>query len=163
MFIQLGVAGNVRLRVRDHQTGVVREWRQSNTITSGGLALLRDYLLQADPAAAPTPPSFMAVGSGVIVDSGYYLTRLRNEQARQAIVQRDSEGLSVVYHSYFEPTDANGAYISTFGLFARDANNVANTGTLLAVVNNDAPFWKTAIQSFQADWVITLSGRMSAG
>lgn len=160
MLVGVGLVGNVRCRMIDPATGtVVREWTQANTITSGGLALIRDYLLQADPGAAPTPPSFMAIGSGAVQDTGYFLTALPNEGHRSGIVQRDAEGLSVVYHSYFEPTDANGQHVGTFGLYARDATDDPTTGTLVAVTNNQAPFWKDATKSFQADWVITISGK----
>lgn len=160
MYVPIGLHGNVRVRAVNRDTGEVRDCTQGNTVTSGGLALLADYLAQADPGAAPRPPSFIAVGSGQISDTGYFLTALPNEGFRTAIVQRDREGLAVVYHAYFEPQDANGQQMGNFGLFARDATNDPTTGTLVAVVNYATPFWKTAAISFSVDWTITPSGRM---
>lgn len=163
-----GVTANVRVR----EDGTGREWTASNTLTSGGAALVRDWLAAPAPGLAPAPPSFVGLASGVVQDGGRFLTQVASEHFRTAICQRDRSGLSVIFHAYLEPTDANGILpsgvnvlpgttLSAVALWAGAATDQINTGTLFAVANLDPAIHKTGAKSFSLDWIITASGKLT--
>ncbi len=181
------LGGNVTVRLRGPDGGE-RQWRTANVVTSGGLSLIRDYLLQSDASAAPNAPLFIAVGSGT-VPVGRFMTAVPGEYYRVAIAQRDPNGFAAIYHGYFSSVDANaqspalliaedlaganvpissiigvvagnaGMTLGCYGLYGGDATDVVGTGTLVALANEPIPFNKNSTNSFNLDWSLAVSGQ----
>lgn len=162
------VIGNVC--ITEHGTG--RTWRASNAVTSGGAAMIRDWLLALPAGVAPRPPTYFSFASGVVADGGRFLTRIDSEHFRTAVCQRDISGSAVALHAYLEPTDANGVAASGTGilpgttlqsvaLWGGEATDEIASGILFAVANLDPPIHKTPTKSYSADWIITPSGKLT--
>lgn len=135
-----------------------RRWTVRNTVTSGGLGLLRDYLLASAGTLPPTPPSFIAVGSGNAAQGlSPSMTAVPGEVDRAPIIQRDTSGFSVTYHAFLDRSVALNQTVSYFGLYAGAASAAVGTGTLVAVASG-IPFNKNATNTYKADWTLTLSG-----
>ena len=182
---QLG--GNVDVHIREAD-GRIRQSRTANMMTSGGLSLIRDYLMQSDASAAPNAPLFIAVGSGT-VPIGRFMTSVPGEYYREPIVQRDRAGLAAVYHAYFSSAAATQLYpdvleaealaganipvssivavvagntgmtIGAYGLYAGNPSDIIGTGTLVAIAKEPVPFNKNTAISFNIDWSISISGQ----
>ena len=146
--------GNVHLTGEQGQ-----RWVFANTVTSGGLELLRDYLLTSPGSTPPTSPSFIAVGSGNASFGTFgYMTAVPGEVDRAPIIQRDTSGFSVTYHAFLDRNVALNQTISYFGLYAGTAATATvGTGTLVAIASG-IPFNKNATNTYKVDWTLTLSG-----
>ncbi len=162
------VIGNVRWIEYDATTGTeTRRWHSENMITSGGLSLMRDYLIAGRPDLAPTPPRYIAMGSGLHSPLGRFLTTVPGETFRTPIVSADAAGTAAIFHCYLGMNDnnggdGNGATVAAWGLFAGNANAAVDTGTLFAVIAEPTPFSKNGNATYSIDWMITVSGTMEA-
>ena len=158
----LRIHGRVRVWEYDLKGNERRHWVLHNTVTSGGLTLLRDYLIARQAQLAPTPPMYLALGSGLTSQVGRFSTRLPGETFRTEIVAADPNGLSAVYHFFLGTSDNSQQTVAHYGLFAGPATNAANTGILFAVVAEALPFSKDPTSTYAGDWTITLSGSLEA-
>lgn len=167
MFGQLVVVGNVTLEERSAQGEPLGAWRFPNTVTSGGLAYLRDMLVAATQLEMPLPPSFIAFGSGFNgspgAGIGRFSTRIPGETARTAIVQRDRAGAaSVIFHAFLGPTDNQNQTMAVVGLYAGTATEAPNSGDLLACAAiAGGPVNKNPQNSYHLDWNLTISGKFT--
>lgn len=126
-------------------------------LTSGGVSLLLDYLAAGNPGDAPNPPFYFAVGSGTLPVT-QYMVRLPGETFRQPIVATDTDGDQVIYHGYLDVTDNRQQTIGCYGVFGGDATLALDSGTLVAIANEQVPFVKDSTTTFSLDMVLTVSG-----
>lgn len=186
----LHLLGNVRVTYVDLGTGAQRSWTHCNTITSGGLALMTQYLATPDPSAAPMGPSFLSVGVSNLlpIQPTFFTQSVPGEYFRSPVAQRDSSGLSAIFHTYVSAANANtapgsiliaaeangllggvaallsatqgaGIPIGYLGLYGGLATDVLGTGTLIACASG-IPFTKNTTNTFNVDWTLTISGKL---
>lgn len=159
----LKVIGTVKLVEYDAVSGrEKRRWEVQNTVTSGGLSMLRDYLIARNPGLAPVPPLYVAMGSGLNVPIGRFHTRVPGESYRTEVVSADPSGLAAVFSFFLGRDDNSGHSIAAYGLYAGAATAAANSGTLFAIVAEDVPFGKDSTSTYSGDWIITMSGSLEA-
>lgn len=129
-------------------------------LTSGGISLIRDYLMGLNP----TPPFYVAVSSGTLPSPpspGLFWTQLPAETFRTGIVSWDASGQSAIAHVYLGLADNPNQSMCYYGLIGGNASLNANTGTLIAVLAEPAPFSKTSINTVNIDIVLTVSGTVN--
>ena len=123
-------------------------------LTSGGISFIRDWLIGLNP----TPPTHIALGSGTVT-VGRYMTQLPGETFRTSIVQADASGpCSVVYHAFLGITDDLNHPVGCYGIFAGNATDRPNSGTLIAIGNEPVPFSKNPINTYSLDIELSVSG-----
>jgi hypothetical protein len=149
---QFKLVPNLTIRASDG-----KEWSTSNVVTSGGLSLVRDYLASVKAADAPTPPTYIELGSGV-APVGRFMTAVTGGTHRTPIVQREKIGQSVVFHWFLADADNADQTIGTYGLIAGEASQELGTGTLVAIALDPSPFLKDPTLSYSGEWRITMSG-----
>ena len=187
----LHLLGNVHVEYVDLGTGERREWTSHNTVTSGALSLLTQYLATADPTAAPLGPMFLALGISDTVPFAptFFTQTVPGEYCRTPVCQRDTNGLSAVFHAYVSSINGNSAStavllqadfdnaigiaeltrltlsgsagipVGYFGLYGGLATDVLRTGTLIACASG-IPFIKDVTKTFNVDWTLTISGQL---
>lgn len=130
-------------------------------LTSGGLAYLADFLAAASLGGVPTPPQYIVLASGT-APVGRFMTTVPGETFRAPIAARDRVGHTTTFHTWLSMTDNAGQTIGAYGLVGGNTATLsANTGTLIAVVNEPAPFSKGATQALSVDLILTVSGTVS--
>ncbi len=149
--------GNVRIAVADATGHVTAEQWGGNTVTSGGLSLLRDFLVAGNSTGAPTPPSIIEVGTAFLNTHGFFQTAIPQAVARVPILTRSAVGQAVVYHAIVDLPTASGNTLSGVGLYGGPATTTLGTGTLVALTSM-SPVVKTNQNMLQIDWTLTVSG-----
>lgn len=170
----------------DLRTNQRHEWSGENTVTSGCLSFLRDFLAskirtitpgQVLLSGAALPPSYIAVGSGFDNGAwvpGRFMTSIPGEYYRTAIAARDTSGQSVIFHAMLNQPDGNvslrsasstdGMPIGAYGIYAGDAtntpSNINKNGTLIAVARDPSPRLKNSTNTLSIDWTLTISGKL---
>lgn len=132
----------------------------SLTLTSGGLALLSQYLAASRNDLAPQPPQYIAFGSGT-TPMGRFNTQIPGETYRQPISSRSRDGFRVTYGFFLNTADNQNQTIAVYGIFAGEATAQGGTGTLLAYAQEPSPFGKSSGNTFAGDLPLTLSGTLS--
>jgi len=157
--------GTVRVVERDPAGQIVSERMTHNTITSGGLSFIRDFLLGPTLAEAPNPPSYIGVGSGCangVLTVGRFDTRVPGETFRAAIVQRDAgDNQSVIFHAFLSTTENLDQSVGCYGLWAGAAGASLNSGTLIAIAQEANPYNKNGGNTYSLDWTVAVSGKVT--
>lgn len=174
-----GIMGNIHATMVDIETGERKVWTAQNTITSGGLSFLRDFLAASVRtmgtemliSGAPLPPTYIALGSGInggAWQASRFMTVVPGEHFRGSIATRDASGQSVIFHAHYSSADGNGPAgtgmtIGAYGIYAGNASNAPaypGSGTLFAVAREPVPFGKRTSNTIDIDWTITVSGKL---
>lgn len=167
--MSIRVSGRIRWREYDAVSGKERrKWEIQNMITSGGLSMLRDYLIARQLSLAPSPPLYVALGSGLNTNIGRFHYIVPGETFRTEIVSADADGTSAIFHFFLNTGDdldqsgSSGNVIACYGLYAGEATAQADTGTLFAIAAETGPFSKDPNTTYSGDWTITISGTMES-
>ena len=129
-------------------------------LTSGGISLMRDWLI----GLPVNPPTYIAVSSGVLPSPpspGSFWHKLPAEPFRTNIVYADADGQTAIFHSYLGLTDNPGQTVCYVGLYGGNPSLIKDSGTLFAVGAEPTPYSKTSLNTVSYDTVITLSGTVS--
>lgn len=157
--------GNVRIIHTDANGVVISDHTAQNTVTSGGLALIAEYLRAGINTAAPIPPRRIAIGSGT-VPVGRFLTAVPGETFRTMVDNRSREWGAVTYYAHLQDSDNANQTVGCYGLIAgRAGPTQSNLGPdpllneiLFAVANEPTPYNKGGAATVSIDWTITASG-----
>ena len=143
--------GKCHVRVVGADGKVKYDNENANLVVDAGLTLLANRLGDASPDSACLI-NYIAVGTGTNSPAANN-TQLQTETARKAVLSRTNSGVEVAVSTTFGAAEVPTSTLKELGLFI-DATGTANSGTLLARVNDS--FAVTALDSVFIDWRITL-------
>lgn len=123
------------------------------TVTSGGIALIRNFLA----GQSPSPPQFLAVGTGS--PFGFFDSVPPSEAFRVPIIQADCAGQSVTFRAWVEPSTGGGTVATCLGIMAGSASKASGTGTAVALCSTTFTKGTTEARTIIAN--VTLSGTVN--
>lgn len=127
-----------------------------NTITSGGLAMVRDYLMATQSTDAPLGPTYIALGFGAIPDGGRFWTVLSGESLRFPIVQRQATTAGAVFTAFIPSGNGLGLVVNVTGLWAGNATAALGTGILVA--QTALPGTVQLLSPYSIAWTLSVQG-----
>lgn len=139
-------------------------------ITQSGLSLLAGYLSATSASAAPEPPRYVGIGSGMTPVGPTMMTVPGFEIYRTPVTGRTVIDGAVSYLCYLDiddqtstPSGIAGMSVSAYGLIAGDATLQSGTGTTIALANPPRVYNKNATITASPQFTINLSGIITQG
>lgn len=141
------VKGNLKVTVRDAQSGEILDTQQfSNLTVTAGKELIAK-LLNGESVAVP---NFCAVGTGsTAIAAGD--TTLEGEIGRLEVTYRSRSGAAITYSTFFGSGDCNGTWANT-ALFNADSG-----GSLLCAALFSSAISKDSAKTVTVDWTVTIT------